>query len=299
MTEHSPVVVHRQKWFDAGTSGLRIAFKVISPFFVCVLLMLVGGAVYEWFDLIIPMWTNFMSPAYCLFTSIGLFLGINVLWHYSMCVLVSPGLAPFADHLDCEAEDYHYCKQCKRPTPEETQHCFICGECVYDLDHHCPWIMNCVGRNNHKHFFLFLFYVTLSCIYYCFFSIPPFYTVTYKHRHFSKTQPKQYDHGMLSLSAILPMTLSIAVGGMMLWHAYLLATCQTSPEFAHNFFKKYQAYKRGSSWTHEKDQGFVKNWKVRFGLERSSLWWILWAFPFLYKPTSGGHAYSAVRHHDV
>jgi hypothetical protein len=46
--------------------------------------------------------------------------------------------------------------------PERTHHCKVCMRCVFKMDHHCPWIANCVGLHNQKFFYQFLFYATLG-----------------------------------------------------------------------------------------------------------------------------------------
>ncbi|RKP27901.1 DHHC palmitoyltransferase-domain-containing protein, partial [Syncephalis pseudoplumigaleata] len=54
-----------------------------------------------------------------------------------------------------------YCHICQRPKPDRAHHCSQCNECVLRMDHHCPWVVGCVGYGNHKLFFLFLLYVSM------------------------------------------------------------------------------------------------------------------------------------------
>lgn len=46
------------------------------------------------------------------------------------------------------------CDTCKQLRPERAHHCGVCRVCVLRMDHHCPWIGNCIGWGNHKFFLL-------------------------------------------------------------------------------------------------------------------------------------------------
>lgn len=53
------------------------------------------------------------------------------------------------------------CKKCRAVKTLKVHHCSLCNKCVDELDHHCPWVGNCVAKNNIKYFVLFNMYVTL------------------------------------------------------------------------------------------------------------------------------------------
>ncbi|PYI26372.1 zf-DHHC-domain-containing protein [Aspergillus indologenus CBS 114.80] len=49
-------------------------------------------------------------------------------------------------------DEENFCVSCMVRKPLRSKHCKRCGRCVAKHDHHCPWIDNCVGANNLRHF---------------------------------------------------------------------------------------------------------------------------------------------------
>ncbi|XP_061664125.1 zf-DHHC domain-containing protein isoform X2 [Syngnathoides biaculeatus] len=62
-------------------------------------------------------------------------------------------------------EGWTVCSRCETYRPPRAHHCRVCQRCIRRMDHHCPWINNCVGELNQKYFVQFLFYTGVASVY--------------------------------------------------------------------------------------------------------------------------------------
>ena len=69
----------------------------------------------------------------------------------------APFMSEHIEHKNCEK-----CTGKETWKPPRAHHCSECGFCVFKMDHHCPWINNCVGHHNMKYFLQFVLYIMLS-----------------------------------------------------------------------------------------------------------------------------------------
>nr|DAD43101.1 TPA_asm: hypothetical protein HUJ06_001331 [Nelumbo nucifera] len=135
-----------------------------------------------------------------------------------------------------------FCDTCLLYRPPRASHCSICNNCVQRFDHHCPWVGQCIGVRNYRFFYMFISSSTFLCMYVFVFS----WVNLLKQRN-GRSLWKTMSNEVLSVILIVYCFIAIwFVGGLTMFHFYLICTNQTTYEnFRYRYDKKENPYNKG------------------------------------------------------
>ncbi|KAK3264460.1 hypothetical protein CYMTET_26801 [Cymbomonas tetramitiformis] len=126
-----------------------------------------------------------------------------------------------------------YCNTCNLYRPPRCSHCGVCDNCVERFDHHCPWVGQCIGKRNYRYFILFITSTTTLCAYVF---ICSSYLIKIRLDDLREGDGKAsvWDAIAKEPAAMTLIVLVFCViwfvGGLSIFHSYLIYTNQTTNE---------------------------------------------------------------------
>jgi len=274
--------------------------RAVGPVFVFFAVVLISGVVYSWFTFVLPVIAPPGSLLWTVYIVVAVWLTFNVYWNYISTIVTPAGAVPsdYEDplprdpesQLDMREEKHpdgfkRWCKKCRKPKPPRTHHCTVCRRCVLKMDHHCPWVCNCVGWRNYRTFFLFMAYLWVGCLYVMATAAPTFL------KHILTRGPITKGHTYVVMSFILAFSVSIAVGMLLGWHVYLVVTAQTTIEWYGNRVRADEAKKQMRKFVNEWDVGWLENTAVVLGSAPDPFQVVWWFMPTLKPPLGDGTSF--------
>ncbi|KAG5231513.1 protein S-acyltransferase [Salix suchowensis] len=174
---------------------------------------------------------------------------IMLLWSYYMVVFKDPGSVPenwravlpeealeagssLNDRPDCVVDTDGldrrvFCNYCQNGKPPRCHHCSVCQRCVLKMDHHCVWVVNCVGARNYKFFLLFLLYTFMVTTMDTLVLLPAFINFFGEAKDHSSSPG---DLAVIFLAFVLNLAFALSLLCFLVMHASLLSSNTTSIE---------------------------------------------------------------------
>ena len=272
------------------TVAFKASIKVLGPIMIASANFLLGCVAYGFIFYIIPEVSGGSFVKMAANILIGLVFLINILFNYMACAFTLPGSPDYCDNpvirlggkmtvnnegntvmhfrrcVETQtAVSWRWCRHCKCIKPPRAHHDSISSKCVYHMDHYCPWMNNCVGRDNYRFFFLFLFYLFYGAcwaIYMCWICMNRFIS---NDGPYGNDLPSVHLRNHTSFCFTIALSAAFAVGILFFWHVYLVLTNQTTIEFYINLDEASHAKSQGEKYKNPFDKGWRRNLTRVFG----------------------------------
>ncbi|KAG8080634.1 hypothetical protein GUJ93_ZPchr0007g2994 [Zizania palustris] len=154
-----------------------------------------------------------------------------------------------------------YCSRCQNGKPPRCHHCSVCNRCVLKMDHHCVWVVNCVGARNYKYFLLFLVYTFIETVLDTLVLLPNFIEFF---RDESRRSSSPGNIAVMFLAFVLNLAFALSLLCFIGMHMSLVTSNTTSIE----------VHERRNSVSWKYDLGWRKNLEQVFGTKM-----LLWFLP--------------------
>jgi len=286
------------KVIDLSQRVFHVGMRILGPCLVLLALGLIGFVTYTFFWYALPEMEaeQGVIPSSSI-SLLGVFLLFNALYNYFKAICTPGGTPPSYEEALQELTDAEQatkprqCKKCQLLKPARAHHCSVCGKCVLKMDHHCPWVNNCVGYNNYRYFCLFLLFLALSCLFIIVVFGYNFQKVIFSWSRRGTRSFRQCVMTSFMICCSIVVALCI-LGG---FHFYLVLTNQTTIEFQINMIRRRESRRNGEFYRNPYDLGRSRNCMEVFGPNR--FYGFKWLFPWLpgtLPPTGDGIAFSSI-----
>ncbi|KAM4704279.1 palmitoyltransferase ZDHHC16 isoform 3-T3 [Rhinophrynus dorsalis] len=278
------IVDHVTRWFGIVFVALVIVLtsSIVLIVYICVLPLILQtySAAWIWWHVTYGHWNLIM-----------------IVFHYYKAITTPPGYPP--QQAQSDIPTVSICRKCIAPKPARTHHCSICSRCILKMDHHCPWLNNCVGHYNHRYFFSFCLFMTMGCIYCSISSRVMFQEAYAAVETYNQTPPPTFSfrerafHKCIIYLWVLCSSVALALGALTLWHAMLITRGETSIERHINKKERKRQKSIGKEFHNPYSYGRGENWRIFFGVETKQHWITRVVLPSAHPPDGNGLTWSA------